>query len=210
MTEYRILNPSLDTRVADCYHIYTNGSKLDGFRVGGFVEVHGANGFLNVEVSYSSNSSIIQFHNLKWEEDLATYGTGVSIDASGIYTNNMCGISLSRGLLIKRKLSVEGGLFGALQLKDVAYSGFPDSYFTNPATMTQIIYRLADSYNRLILIGSVRLSYLFGPLKVFSSFEKSLTAASSGIVFDGEKYPIRYEIKIWSIGVSYMLLGNRK
>lgn len=51
----------------------------------------------------------------------------------------MIRLSLNRGLIVAKSFSIEAGLIGALQKKDKYYSGYPDSYFTDPTTMTKVL-----------------------------------------------------------------------
>lgn len=202
---YGILNSTVSGKVADRYIIYSNSSTLDGFRLGAFGKVIKERGFWSSELSYYNNRSLINFHNLKWEEDLAAYGNA-SIDASGIYFNNMIRTSIHKGFSILKLFSFEGGLVAAIQLKDRNYSDYPDNYF-DPATMTKVIYQVADGFNRFLVLGTIRLAYNFGPISVYGSVERSFTPVSNHIKFENVKYPLEYRIGTYEFGIKYTLFN---
>ena len=208
LADYGVLNSTVNGLISDRYIIYSNGSTLDGFRLGVFGKVKANKGFWNSELSYFNNRSSINFHNLKWQEDYTKYGSA-SIDASGGYFNNMIRLSINRGFTIVKGFSIEGGIIAAYQVKDKHYSGYPDSYFTDPATMTKVIYRVADGFNSFLFIGNVRLAYDFGPLSVYGSLEKSLTPVADHVEFENVRYPLEYKIGTFAIGVTYTLFNSK-
>lgn len=207
LADYGILNPTVNGKVADRYIIYGNSSSMDGFRLGAFGKVINEKGFWSSELSYFNNRSLINFHNLKWEEDLAAYGNA-SIDASGIYFNNMIKTSINKGFSILKDFSFEGGIIAAIQLKDKNYSDYPDNYF-DPATMTKVIYQVANGFNRFLVLGTIRLAYNFGPISVYGSLEKSLTPVSNHVEFENVKYPIEYRIGTYAFGIKYTLFNSK-
>jgi len=113
LADYGILEPDVKGIVAEKYELFSTGSTLDGYRIGVFCNLKVRRGFWNSELSYFNNRSLIQFHNLRWQEDLAKYGTA-STYASGMYLNNMVRLSINRGLIIAKSFSIEAGLIGAL------------------------------------------------------------------------------------------------
>ncbi len=207
VADYGVLTSTVNGQISDRYIIYSSGSSLDGFRLGVFGKVMVKKGFWNSELSYFNNRSFILFHNLKWQEDYATYGSA-SIDASGGYFNNMIRVSINRGFSIAKGFSFEGGIIAALQLKDKHYTGYPDSYF-DPATMSKIVYRVADGFNSFLFLGNVRLAYNFGPLTVYGSLEKSLTPVADHVEFENVIYPLEYKIGTYAIGVTYTLFNSK-
>lgn len=77
LADYGILEPDVKGKVAEKYELFSTGSTLDGYRVGIFCYLTVKRGFWNSELSYFNNRSLIQFHNLKWQEDLAKHGKQV-------------------------------------------------------------------------------------------------------------------------------------
>lgn len=203
LTEYGILNSTVNGQIANKYIIYSGNSTMDGFRLGVFGKVMSKRAFWNSEISYFNNRSWISFHNLKWEEDFAMYGNA-SVDASAIYFNKMIRVSVNKGFLIARGFSIEGGIIAALQLKEKHYADNPDNYF-DPATMTKVIYHVPRGFNHFLFLGNLRLSYNFGPLSVYYSLERGLTPVSDHVEFENIKYPLEYKIDINAFGVTYTL-----
>jgi hypothetical protein len=210
VAEYGLLEPKVDAYVSDKYHIYSTGSTSDGFRLGGFAQLKVKKGFWNFELSYFENGSFFQFINLKPEEEIAAYGW-VELIGSGAYSNDMVQLSISRGIFISKHFTLEGGFVGSLQLKDKYLTGKPDSYFDNtPFTGNKIVFRFADGFNRFLVSGNVRASYIFGPLTAYLSIEKSITSVSKGVEYKGHMHPLHYGIRIWSLGLKYTILSIKK
>ncbi|HRF33308.1 MAG TPA: hypothetical protein PLM56_07405 [Cyclobacteriaceae bacterium] len=208
LADYSLLRSTVNGRVADRYIIYSDNSTMDGFRLGVFGKVMSKRGFWNSEFSYFNNRSGLSFHNLKWEEDLALYGN-VSVDASAIYFNRMIRLSVNKGFLIARGLSIEGGIIAALQLKEKHYTDYPDNSF-DPATMSKIIFQVPKGFKDLLILGEIRIAYNFGPLSVYYSLERGLTSVSDHVEFENIKYPLEYKIGTYVFGVTYTLFNSKQ
>lgn len=205
--EYGVLSPTVDVYAGDKYHIYSTGSTLDGFQLGAFVNFGAAKskGYLYSQLSYFQNRSLIQFDNLKPEEDLIKYGFA-RVGGSGMYTHNMFRIEVGKSIRILKNLTVSGGLIAVLQQKDKHYIGYPESYFDNsPYTPSKIIYRFAEEFNKYIFLYDFQISYLFGPLSLSLSMEKNITSVSQGVEYENVLYPFRFNIKTVSFGVAYTI-----
>lgn len=202
------LEADVNAYVGDKYYLYAS-SPLDGFKVGFFGKVTTHRGYWYSECSYLHAHSLIQFVNLKPQEDLDRYGAAELV-GSGMYTHRMLNLNISRGFLITRWLSFDAGFTTSIQFKDAHLSGKPDSYFNSNSwlffsPMREVVYRLSDGFNPILLSANAKATYLFGPLSVYVTYESTLTSVTNGLKYKGAQYPIHYALRIWSIGFGYTL-----
>jgi len=76
--------------------------------------------------------------------------------------------------------------------------------------MTKVIYRVSDGFNRFLILGNIKLAYLFGPLTVYGTLERSLTAVSEYVDYESSRYPLKYSIKTFAMGITYTLYTTKK
>ncbi|MBL7859833.1 MAG: hypothetical protein JNJ65_01645 [Cyclobacteriaceae bacterium] len=205
---YNSLTPSVRATISDRYYI-SGGTGTDGFEVGLFGSFK-RRGCWEGQLSYLFSRYDLVIENRKWQEDLMQFGSADLAGGIGS-TNRMIRFSVNRGFLVGRNFSLKSGVLGIMLIDDPHYKDWNEEDYEDwQKDMSYTVFEFGRSINRFMLSVEAAVSYYFGPLEISFVLEGNVSPVMSQVAYHGQKYPVKYDYLMWTVGVNYTVFESKK